>query len=135
MNPNRGFEPSRFQSRSESDDRIPIDRVISLRKSRARGFCLIPLETMSFYPVEARVLNMLAYLSRMKPADKPGGWYRITAGRSVEFLLQSKDSRRRALAALEARGAIEVERQVGKSPYIRFRPEVAGAFLGRQEGV
>lgn len=126
------FDPARFRQVGPQggyeDEKIVVDAVASLRKPKAGAFCLIPMEAMRFYPVEARILNMLAYLVAMKDPDEVGGWYRITSGRSAEFILQDKDARRRALASLERRGVIEVERQTGKSPHVRFTSDAMAAF-------
>jgi hypothetical protein len=126
------FNPARFHySKMEAcaeDDNIAVDEVITFRPPKHGAFCRIPLGAMEFYPPDARILNMLVYLNTMKAPDKAGGWYRITAGRSMEFLLQDKDARRRGLAALEARGVIEVERQKGKSCYARFTQAASAAF-------
>jgi hypothetical protein len=126
------FDPARFRDVSPQggcdDEKIVVDAVVSLLKPKTGAFCLIPIEAMRFYPVEARILNMMAYLTAMKDSDKVDGWYRITSGRSAEFLLQDKDARRRALASLESRGVIEVERQNGKSPYVRITSDAMAAF-------
>lgn len=129
------FDPSRFHSGEDwydpEVDTVPVSEVISFRDRIPQGFCRIPIAAMKFFPLEARILNMLAYLVTMKKPDRVRGWYRITTGRSVDFLLDDKDARRRALASLEARGVIEVEREKGKSPHIRLTHDAA-AILCRE---
>lgn len=131
-NPTSSFDPSRLRAGVDEtvrDEDMPVDQVISFRSQPIAGFCRVPVGAMRFYPVQGRILNMLAYLSAMKEPDKPGSWYRITSGRSAALLLREKDARRRAIVALEAGGAIEVMRQKGKSPFIRLSETASAAFL------
>jgi hypothetical protein len=64
----------------------------------------------------------------MNVPDLEGGWYKLTTGRAADFQLTNKNSRSRALARLEADGVIEVRRERGKSPHIRFAPKAAARF-------
>ena len=103
--------------------------VIPYRDRQAGKFSKIPLSASKYYPPTARLLNMLVHLTTMEKPDKPGGWYKMTTGRSSDFHLRNKDFRYRALGSLETKGIIEVERATGKSPYVRFTPSAAKDFL------
>ena len=103
--------------------------LIPFRDRQAGKFSKIPLSASKHYPPTARLLNMLTYLTTMEPPDKPGGWYKMTTGRSSDFHLTNKDIRYRALSSLETKGVIEVQRATGKSPYVRFTPSAAKDFL------
>ena len=103
--------------------------LIPFRNRQAGKFSKIPLSASKYYPPTARLLNMLVHLTTMEQPDKPGGWYKMTTGRSSDFYLSNKDIRYRALSSLEAKGVIEVQRATGKSPYVRFTPSAAKDFL------
>jgi hypothetical protein len=91
-------------------------------------YAIVAVAAQEFFPPTARVLNLLAYVSRMHAPDLEGDWYKLTTGRAADFRLSERSSRSRALTALEARGVIEALRQPGKSPHIRFAPAVAAVF-------
>ena len=90
---------------------MPVSEKASTRKRVSGLFGTAPAETMEAFPPKSRVLLMLSCYSRIDPPDLDGGWYRLTTGRAAAFLLGDKDSRSRALAALEAEGQIEVLRE------------------------
>jgi hypothetical protein len=130
------FDPSRFSMDpafvDPQADLVPAEREPFLKKDRKSGkFVIVPVAAQEFYPAAARTLNLLVYLSRTHVPDLEGGWYKLTTGRTVDFRLTNKSSRSRALMALEASGAIEVKRERGKSPHIRFAAETAAKFGAR----
>jgi hypothetical protein len=127
------FDPSRFRTDPALVDPqanlIPAERETFLQKDRKSGkFVIVPVAAQEFYPASACTLNLLAYLSRMNVPDLEGGWYKLTTGRAADFQLTNKNSRSRAIMALEASGAIDVRRERGKSPHIRFAPKAAAKF-------
>ena len=103
--------------------------LVPFRDRQAGKFSKVPLSATKYFPAKARLLNMLIHLNTMEPPDKPGGWYKMKTGRCTDFYLRDKDVRFRALGSLEADGIIEVERQNGKSPYVRFTASVAQDVL------
>jgi hypothetical protein len=109
-------------------DLVPAERESFLHDRKSGKYVIVPVGAQEFYPAAARTLNLLAYLSRMNAPDLEGGWYKLTTGRTVDFRLTNKNSRSRALMALEASGAIQVKRERGKSPHIRFAAETAAKF-------
>jgi hypothetical protein len=125
------FDPSRFRINPTFVDPqvIPAEREPFLRKDRKSGkFAIVPVAAQEFYPPTARTLNLLAYVSRVMPPDLPGGWYKLTTGRAADFQLINKNSRSRAIATLEVARVIEVKRERGKSPHIRFAPKAMARF-------
>ena len=117
-----------FPPQINSDPKTDYE-LIPFRDRQAGKFSKIPLSASKYYPPTARLLNMLVHLTTMAQPDKPGWWYKMTTGRSSDFHLSNKDIRYRALSSLETKGIIEVERAMGKSPYVRFTPSAAKDFL------
>lgn len=107
-------------------DEIPAERVdsrdLGLSASiRPKEFTRVPSTAYRMFPPSSRLVLCLLFARDVFGEDAPGGWTKLGQGLTKRFGLTDRYVRRRAVAAIERAGIVEVRRRRGSSTLLRLK--------------
>ena len=113
-------------SSAMSADEIPTERI-SPRDlgvpeiKRPAEYTCVPSVAYHLFPPASRLVLCLMFARDVFGADAPGGWTKLGSGLAERFDLTDRYVRRRAVAALERGGVVEVRRRRGATTLLRLK--------------
>ena len=107
-------------------DGVPIERLSACElgvedKMPPNEYTRVPATTYHLFPASARLLLALLFAQRTFNRSCPDGWVKLGKSLTSRFRLTDKDVRRRAVAALEREGRVEVQRRKGSCTALRLK--------------
>ena len=117
----------------EAEPVLPED--LGVIQVNRHEFAAVPQESWAGYRPPERLLNALHFAYRTWQPDTPDGWYRLSAGLYTRAGLRGRETRRRAVNVLVARGAIEVLRHRTSTTMVRLvepGPKKMGTHIARR---
>ncbi|HCQ66202.1 MAG TPA: hypothetical protein DIU07_14095 [Rhodobacteraceae bacterium] len=116
-----------------SADEIPVERV-DLRNlglpasNRPAEYTRVLSALYDLFPPASRLLLGLIFARDVFGEDAPGGWTKLGRGLTRRFGLTDRCVRRRAVAALQRQGVVDVRRRKGGTTHLQLKdPPVPGA--------
>jgi hypothetical protein len=90
-------------------------------RDRLAEYTHVPAAAYCLFPPHARLLLAVLFALRTYPQSCPDGWVKLGGGLARRFFLTDKDVRRRAVAALEREGSVDVQRRTGACTRLRLK--------------
>ena len=114
---------------SMAADEIPVERVDPgelgiTAPIRPAEFTRVPASMYMQFPPSSRLVLCLIFARDVFGEDAPGGWTKLGRGLAERFGLTDRYVRRRAVAALERKGLVEVRRRSGACTMLRLKEDV-----------